>query len=297
MTEQTWQTKPETPQEYADRLTQVGLAQHVPTLLAAVLPSVRLRVDGGHPDPEVARTRLGGRPLMPADAAWPATADDRPLSFIAHIDCAEVVPLLPDGPLPADGLLSFFYEGDEQQAWGFDPTQADHWAVSYTPTDTEVALRDFPQALTSYGRYSAGALTCSTEWTFPPVESLTVDALDLPNPWHPYGDVLGDSSHLSDEEYLTHRLLGHPDPVQGDMQLECQLTSQGLYTGDGDYRTTPGFKALAEGADAWRLLLQVDSAENLGMMWGDVGRLYYWMHQDALVAGRWSEAWFVLQCG
>ena len=33
------------------------------------------------------------------------------------------------------------------------------------------------------------------------------------------------------------------------------------------------------------------------MMWGDVGRLYWWMHPDALTAARWDEAWFVLQCG
>jgi hypothetical protein len=29
-----------------------------------------------------------------------------------------------------------------------------------------------------------------------------------------------------------HRLLGHPDPVHGDMQLECKLAANGLYCGD-----------------------------------------------------------------
>jgi hypothetical protein len=31
---------------------------------------------------------------------------------------------------------------------------------------------------------------------------------------------------------LSRRLLGHPDPIQGGMRLECQLVSHGLYCGD-----------------------------------------------------------------
>jgi hypothetical protein len=34
------------------------------------------------------------------------------------------------------------------------------------------------------------------------------------------------------EDSTIHRLLGHPDPVQGDMQLECQLVANGLYCGN-----------------------------------------------------------------
>ena len=36
-----------------------------------------------------------------------------------------------------------------------------------------------------------------------------------------------------------------------------------------------------------------DSAE---MMWGDVGRLYYWLHRDALDRGDWESTWMILQC-
>jgi uncharacterized protein YwqG len=33
------------------------------------------------------------------------------------------------------------------------------------------------------------------------------------------------------------------------------------------------------------------------MMWGDVGRLYYWIKHDDLVARNWDLTWLILQCG
>jgi uncharacterized protein YwqG len=32
------------------------------------------------------------------------------------------------------------------------------------------------------------------------------------------------------------------------------------------------------------------------MMWGDVGRIYFWLTDEDLRARRWEEAWLVLQC-
>jgi hypothetical protein len=32
------------------------------------------------------------------------------------------------------------------------------------------------------------------------------------------------------------------------------------------------------------------------MLWGDLGRLYYWIHQDALAAHRWEETRIAYQC-
>ena len=80
------------------------------------------------------------------------------------------------------------------------------------------------------------------------------------------------------------------------MQLECQLVSHGLYCGDPAAYRDPRAETLRPGATEWRLLLQVDSDDNAGMMWGDVGRLYYWLRRDALDRGDWEEAWMILQC-
>jgi uncharacterized protein YwqG len=98
-----------------------------------------------------------------------------------------------------------------------------------------------------------------------------------------------------------HRLLGHPDPVQGDMQRECQLASNGINCGGREHLSDPRTPSLHEGAGDWRLLLQIDSIDSTesdtGMMWGDLGRLYYWIREEDLRVRAWDLAWLVLQCG
>lgn len=58
----------------------------------------------------------------------------------------------------------------------------------------------------------------------------------------------------------------------------------------------PREAGLRAGASEWRLLLQIDSDDNAGMMWGDVGRLYVWIRRDDLKRRDFSRAWVVLQC-
>ena len=50
-------------------------------------------------------------------------------------------------------------------------------------------------------------------------------------------------------------------------------------------------------AKPWRLLLQLDSCEDLGMMWGDMGLVYFWIRQEDLQARRFDRTWVILQCG
>jgi uncharacterized protein YwqG len=45
----------------------------------------------------------------------------------------------------------------------------------------------------------------------------------------------------------------------------------------------------ASDASAWRLLLQIDSDDDLGLRWGDCGRLYFGMRADDLRAERFER--------
>ena len=91
-----------------------------------------------------------------------------------------------------------------------------------------------------------------------------------------------------------HQLLGHPMEVQGDMAEECQLVTHGMYCGGTD--VDPRAEELKPGAKDWRLLLQVDTDDDAEMMWGDCGRLYYWIRQQDLQARDFDRSWMVLQC-
>jgi len=94
-----------------------------------------------------------------------------------------------------------------------------------------------------------------------------------------------------------HQVGGFPSPVQGDdMELECQLVSHGLYCGDNSGYQGARATALEPGASEWRLLLQIDSDEDLGAMWGDLGKLYFWVRESEARRSDFSNVWLVLQC-
>lgn len=56
---------------------------------------------------------LGGHPLLPPGTDWPRSGRGVPMHFRAQVDLAKV-PQLPAGNLPADGLLLFFFDQDEE---------------------------------------------------------------------------------------------------------------------------------------------------------------------------------------
>ena len=78
--------------------------------------------------------------------------------------------------------------------------------------------------------------------------------------------------------------------------LETQLASHGLYCGDGIGYQDPRKEDLERTATDWQLLLQIDSDDNAGMMWGDVGRIYYLTTLEHMKNKEFDAAWMILQC-
>ena len=250
--------------------------------------SVRLVPDPAADTTRIGASRLGGEPDLPADTEWPE-GHDGPLSFVAQINLGDVTPLVPDEGLPTSGLLSFFYD-TVSMPWGFDPKDRGSWAVIYS--DGDLVRRTAPEALPAEGRFKPVDLEAVRELSFPAAESHDVHELGITGPdlWEKYSSVLGNSDDT------VNRLLGNPNPIQGDMQEECQLASNGIYSGDSKYRDDPRAQTLLKDSSRWRLLLQVDSVDAADMMWGDVGRIYFWLTDEDLRAHNWKDTWLVLQC-
>ena len=283
-----WSGPPADVDEFVGRLERVGLSSYTEELVKLIRPSVRLV-----PAPDEGRiggSRLGGEPDLPADTEWPQ-GHDGPLSFVAQVNLGDVMSLVLDEGLPSSGLLSFFYD-TVSMPWGFDPKDRGSWAVIHSAADDELVRQPPPDALTSEGRYKAMALDAVRELSFPAAESHDVRELGIAGPdlWETYSSVLGPGDET------VNRLLGNPEPVQGDMQEECQLASNGIYSGDGKYLDDSRAQALVKESSRWRLLLQVDSVDEADMMWGDVGRIYFWMTDEELRAHNWKDTWLVLQC-
>lgn len=244
-------------------------------------------------DPALApgTTKLGGRPDLAAGVAWPSLRGT-PQAFVAQLNLSELAPLDAGRVLPSSGLLSFFYDV-ELSVWGFDPADQGGWHVMFTPADSSLVRLDFPPELPSNDRFPASRLRARADLTLAPSVSRTIKALGLgEDEWQAYHEF----TELLDQELRpTHRVLGHPQPVQGDMQLECQLVTNGIFAGSPGGYGDPRVKDLEAGAQDWLLLYQADSDDDAGFDFG-LGRLYYWIRSDDLVARRFEKAWFVFQC-
>jgi uncharacterized protein YwqG len=286
-----------TSDELRARLIDAGLVRYADGLMGLARTSIRLHASPSAADAlQMGATRLGGEPDLPEPMAWPSF-HERPLSFIAQINLADTAPLDGDRILPDTGLLSFFYDA-ERSPWGFDPAHSGGWAVLFTPPGDRLVRRRNPESPSGQGIFMPCALRGEVEVTYAPWESAEVEGLGLTFEERlAYGEAMDkqDGDVMSGEGGTIHRLLGHPDPIQGDMQIECQLVTNGLNCG-GAMGDDPRAAALAPGAVDWRLLLQVDSDDQAGVMWGDVGRLYYWIRKEDLAARAWDATWLILQC-
>ncbi|MGE5194034.1 MAG: YwqG family protein, partial [Deltaproteobacteria bacterium] len=217
-----------------------------------------------------------------------------PLTFLGQLSLRELHTAAPLQGWPSDGTLVFFY--DPSQNCGYDPEARGHCRVLYIPEHEELVPVAAPASLPDEVKFPTRGLRFTQEWTLPP--RLAFDGGDL-SIWgdEDYGTLLRQLMSASSEREPVHRCGGHPQEIQGDMRLECQLVTNGLYCGDPSGYKDPRRAALESGAADWQLLLQIDSdEERLGWMWSDTGRVYFWIRRQDLASTDFDAAWAVLQC-
>ena len=224
---------------------------------------------------------------------WPKWRE-KSLSFIAQINLSEIPVDAKTTPLPDEGILYFFYDAG-QSTWGFDPKDKGSWAVIYSASIPEKTTNiGCPKDLPEHARYKRVPVKLQVGHTIPdPTDMLDKFSLSKEQDYQ-VSDVFYQFIECGEPH---DQLLGHSVPVQGDMHLEVQLVSHGLYCGDSSGYNDPRRKELEAGASNWQLLLQIDTHDDAGMMWGDCGRLYFWITKDDLRNKRFENVWMILQCG
>ncbi len=90
-------------------------ASDIPAEVAAALQeslrySIRMHTAlASDDDLALGATKIGGRPDLPPDTSWPEWRG-APLNFLAQIQLADIAAYDPDGELPHEGTLSFFFD-------------------------------------------------------------------------------------------------------------------------------------------------------------------------------------------
>lgn len=266
-------------------------AEAAERIVLGLRPAVRLLPTSEAPDP--LGTRFGGMPAMAPSTRWPEHRS-RPLVFLAQVRLRE----LPEAVraslhLPGDGLLSFFFDVDEEPR-GFDPNHAEGGQVLWLP-DPRMAEETKPRELPPvYAQYTATAVAMFETAIPAGVESFHFEKSISEEDADAFAAL--DYDYEFADSVPCHRIGGHPGEVQGGMELECALVREGVGTGGRVDTSSPAFARAQEQAPRWRLLAQLDSDGDLSWEWGDAGRLYFWIHEEDLKQQRFDRAWCLLQC-
>ncbi len=273
-------------------LTGAGLARLVEHSALLLRNSIRITATPADETKLPAgSSKFGGLPDLPPATAWPVW-QNVPQSFIAQLHLAELQPYDTQKLLPAQGMLWFFYAA-QQDVYGDDPANKGAWQVLFSASAEGEKLQRLPAPaqLPQEARFKSASLSYASELTIAVQPELEIPGLQWDNNEQKKYDSVFAAFHASDDPSAPHhRMLGFADVLQDDMREQSQLNSNGITDWD-----SPEAKKLAQGANDWQLLLQVDTDERLGMTWNNTGRLYYWLKSADLHAGQVNTAWCVLQ--
>lgn len=254
---------------------------------------------------EPLQTKIGGKPDLPPDFEWyyyegedfNGVTENRPLSFIAQINCAEIKPYDKDDLLPDIGMLYFFYELGTM-TWGYSPEDKGSARVFYYDGDLSLLKQtDFPETL-------------DKDYIIPEKTPEFVSVSDVPDSGEVYefydADFQDDDydiyqelreSEFSDE--IRIKLLGYADLIQNTIQCECEYVSRGYDYGNGVPDTSEEEKAdIEKKAEDWILLFQLDTIEtdDYELMFGDCGRIYFYIQKKDLAERNFDNVQLILQC-
>lgn len=253
----------------------------------------------------IGQSKIGGKPDLPININWVTETNivasenlilvnqsqaitGKSLSFIAQINLSEVASFDKENLLPSSGILYFFYSA-EQEIWGFDPKDKDKFKVIYWNGDfLELRRKEYPNDLPKYSCFKACAVKIEPEFSLPSYEHQIYQGFSDKEL-----EIFWKEIYIDDN---INKILGYADEIQNSMELECELVTNGIYCGDVLEYNDPKIKKFELNAKEWLLLLQIDSNEENGMMWGDCGRIYFWIKRCDLLEKKFDKSWLCLQC-
>ncbi len=266
--------------------------------------SVRLKIEG-KADLKIGATRFGGKPDLPDGFEWCRYEGERcgeviknhPLSFIAQFNLEEISKYDTDNLLPKKGLLSFFYDVDTMKQ-GFDPKDTGCAKVFYFEEISKLKTTDFPSDLSEEFQFPPIGIQAKSEDSYQDYPDFLLQRDKLLECWDDY-DRAAKGLKINTPNNSS-KLLGWADIIQDNMTVECELVSRGYYLGGSRENVTPRDRQEAEQSSAkeWLLLFQLDTvkSDDFELMFGDCGRIYYYIRKEDLAAERFDRVWLIMQC-
>lgn len=236
--------------------------------LATRMPFVRVRAQPERPT-SWWESKVGGLPYLPRGVAYPTTPEGKPLFFLAQLNFADMPPL---PPFPEAGIVQFYIDDDDLYGMDLDngENQA-HFRVCYFPAPLleEKDLQTDVQPPLEYD-----LLPHHPEHSYP----LSFERAEEVAPITDYRFW----QHFGADFFLAF----------GDAEWDLQdavgraLRSDGHKVGGYAYFTQDDPR---RPSDPMLLLFQLDSDEQMDLMWGDMGVGHFFIREHDLNARRFDR--------
>ena len=272
--------------QYLDELFEEYDLQHKKVeLVKAAVPSIGLiKESAEEADVPVGHSKFGGLPDLPTHYSFPVF-QDRHLSFLAQINLQETKPFDRDNKLPETGILYFFYDVMEQP-WGMDKEDKGCFKVLYFDGSLDELVRTpYPEITEDYFPLPLFKIGIKELLTFSENPGLDLDEDELEN----FFEFRDEAYQIEDSVIPKHCMLGEPFNVQNDVFEEI------LYY-ENDEKLKWESPEIQKESKEMILLFQMDSDDDLDVMWGDSGILYFCINQSDLQNKQFDQTKFTLQC-
>jgi len=241
-------------------------------IISSMKNSIRMKkIKIDEEDIPIGTSKFGGLPDLPDEMEFPQY-EKGSLWFIGQFNLEEIKTFDKDDLLPERGILYLFYDAYEQP-WGFKEDEGCFKVLYFDGDLNELDRREYPTG-------DEGYLPLDTyQMIFKNIYTISESPLEFDNEDEEenFGDFRQELIQPEDEEgniVPAHYLLGEPFNVQNDVFEELNINEKEAV-----------------------LLFQIDSdEEDLGVMWGDCGLLYFCIKKEELKRKQFDKVKFTLQC-
>lgn len=128
---------------WRDKLEANGLAEYIAPFSELTKPGFALEKEDAAGTLAPGASKFGGAPDLPPDVEIPSK-EGKPLTLIAQINLSDAALAGDVHPLPGTGVLSFFYD-TEEQPWGGEEDDRKGWKVLYYEDPAALERREVPE--------------------------------------------------------------------------------------------------------------------------------------------------------
>ncbi|MEL6658350.1 MAG: YwqG family protein [Bacteroidota bacterium] len=248
-----------------------------------ILPAISIRTVDTSASVGI-KSKFGGIPALRKESQWPVNRDGTPLWFLAEIHTTEI----PEGQISSlfpKGILLFFYDYEYIDA-----------QVVFFEEDTVRVTAPLAKKVTNYPlnilpiwqREATVKLFHQAPISFEEIKTLPLyNSLHFAKIHKEYPDALRPSFSIRNPQYLEgilrhgtstsgHQILGYYRGIQSE-SLESHLQNERV--------RHPEELSIAEIESylQWKLLLTINTEEDIGFVWGDHGKLHFFIHYQDLL--------------